>query len=78
MRTEQEIRDRIRELERDPRHAYPPANVAVNAPIALEQISIRSQIAILRWVLENPNTWEKLPEPFTITDISPEWSRSQI
>lgn len=78
MRTEQEIRDRIRELERDPRHTTPPANVAVNAPLALEQISIQAQITILRWVLENPSNWEKLPKPFTITDISPEWSRSQL
>jgi hypothetical protein len=78
MRTEQEIRDRIRELERDPRHTTPPANVMVNAPLALEQISIRAQISILRWVFENPRNGEKLPEPFTITDISPEWSRSQL
>jgi len=69
MRTEQEIRDRINELQRD------LANITVIKSGLFDSVRIRelrAQIEILNWVLESPDMMEKIPEPFTITDIAPE------
>ncbi|MBN1360952.1 MAG: hypothetical protein JW993_10185 [Sedimentisphaerales bacterium] len=52
MKSEQEIRARLREYEKDPRHSYPPAKVHINAPLALMQVGIDASIAALKWVLE--------------------------
>jgi len=79
MRTEQEIRNQIDELRRDPRLTYPSANAAVNAPLALEQCSIRAQIAILQWALESPDQWtNNIAEPVTIMSGSSGWLENRF
>ena len=51
MKTEEEIRKKIKEIESDERYSYPTANVAVNAPLALIQLQMESEVRILKWVL---------------------------
>jgi len=51
MKTEEEIKAKIAELEADERHNYPPANVNVNAPLALIQVDIDGKLSALKWVL---------------------------
>jgi hypothetical protein len=53
MRLEKEIREKIMELESDERHHYPPAQVMINAPLALIQVEIDAKISALKWTLKN-------------------------
>ncbi len=52
MKTEQEIKTRIGELKADDRLKQPLATVDINAPLALIQLGIESNIAALNWVLK--------------------------
>ena len=51
MRTEEQIRARIKELEADERHSYKPASVFSNAPLAIIQTSIKSELNGLYFAL---------------------------
>lgn len=52
MKTKDQIREKIKELESDERLSYPVATVVENAPLALIQLSLETQIDMLKWVLE--------------------------
>lgn len=52
MKTKDQIREKIKELESDERLSYPVATVVENAPLALIQLSLETQIGMLKWVLE--------------------------
>lgn len=41
----------IAEVENDERYHYPPADVWINAPLALEQVALKTKIATLKKVL---------------------------
>lgn len=51
MKTQEEIRRRLIGVEADARLHYPPANVEVNAPLALIQVGLAAESNALRWVL---------------------------
>ena len=51
VRTEAEIRARIADISSDERMSYKPANVFVNAPLALIQVEGESVRSALEWVL---------------------------
>lgn len=46
-----QIEQRIAEIRSDERFSYPPASVQVNAPLALIQVSMKSEVAGLLWAL---------------------------
>jgi hypothetical protein len=48
------ILDRLITLERDERLQYAPARVDVNAPLALIQVALETEVNALRWVLGMP------------------------
>lgn len=52
MKTEKQIRARIKEIESDSRYQAPTATVQVNAPLALIQLGFETEVAVLKWVLE--------------------------
>lgn len=52
MRTIKEIKDKINNLQNDDRILQPLANIQINAPLALIQLSIECKIAALEWVIE--------------------------
>lgn len=52
MKNEIEILKKLKEIKDDERLSYPSANVEINAPLALIQISLEGQISILKWVLD--------------------------
>ena len=47
-----EIRAEIARIESDERYSYPPAQVQINAPLALIQVNMKSRVWALRWVLD--------------------------
>ena len=53
MTTEQTIRDRIKETEKDYNHvlSIPPASIAINAPRALMQLEATTILRELYWCL---------------------------
>ena len=51
MKTEAEIWKRIAEIRSDERMSYKPANVQVNAPLALIQVEGAAVVSALEWVL---------------------------
>jgi len=51
MKTEQQIRSRLAEIEADERLHYPPATTDVNAPLALVQVELETGVQLLHWVL---------------------------
>lgn len=51
MKTEKEIRRRIAQINADDRYHYPPADVMINAPLALIQVDLKSEICALAWIL---------------------------
>ena len=53
MRTEKEIRKQIKSLEADDRYRDEPAQVQVNAPLALIQVEMQAKIDALKWVLDS-------------------------
>ncbi len=52
MKTEAEIRRAIKEIQKDARLKGPPTTVDVNAPLALIQVDLETQIKTLKWVLD--------------------------
>ncbi len=52
MKTTEEIKERIKDIEDDDRMGYPPASVQINAPLALIQCSLGSIRDVLNWVLD--------------------------
>jgi len=52
MKSLKEVKSKAEELLADERLHYPPANVFVNAPLALIQVELTAKINILNWVLE--------------------------
>jgi len=53
MKTKQQIEGEIAIIEADERYNYPPANIQINAPLALIQTVMESRVQALKWVLEN-------------------------
>jgi len=51
MKTEQEIKDRISEIKKDDRLTYPTATVFGNAPLALVQITLTTELHTLERVI---------------------------
>lgn len=58
MRTEAEIRAKIKEVVEDERFHYKTATVVENAPLALIQLGMETRVQWLAWVLG-----EKPPQP---------------
>lgn len=52
MKTADEIQKKLREVCSDERLSYEPANVFVNAPLALIQTSLETERRVLQWVLD--------------------------
>jgi len=52
VKDERQIRDRIAAIEADERMSYKPANVMVNAPLALIQVEGKAVSQALLWVLD--------------------------
>ena len=52
MKTSDEIRARLAETQAQPQLKYKPATVQINAPLALIQMGLESEIRILKWVLD--------------------------
>jgi hypothetical protein len=52
VKTEEQIKERIKEVDADERLHYPSASVFVNAPLALIQIELAIRLQTLKWVLE--------------------------
>ena len=55
MKTAEQINKRIAEIETDDRYQSGlkhPANIQINAPLALIQLSFESEIKALKWVLK--------------------------
>lgn len=46
----EEVKKRISEIETDDRYKAEPANVNINAPLALIQMAMKGQIFVLKWV----------------------------
>lgn len=57
MKTEEEIRARLAEIEADERLQRPPAKVDINAPLALVQVGLEEASNTLRWVLGLPHCY---------------------
>jgi hypothetical protein len=53
MKTEKEIREKIKKIETDYEHvlSIAPASIEINAPRALMQISAKSELNALYWTL---------------------------
>ena len=51
MRTKEEIKERLETIEADERLSYPPAQIQINAPLALIQLSLETQRDVLKWIL---------------------------
>ncbi len=64
MKTPQEVLNELRSVCSDERLSYKPANVFVNAPLALVQTELESRRRTLQWVLDISN---KIPNPETIS-----------
>ena len=62
MKTKAEIEKRIAELKADERLGYPPANVFVNAPLALIQVALKNELMALSWVLKESEEEKEIKE----------------
>ena len=62
MKTKAEIEKRIAELKADERLDYPPANVLVNAPLALIQVALKNELMALSWVLKESEEEKEIKE----------------
>ncbi len=51
MKTEKEIKAELKKLEADERLSYKTATIVENAPLALIQLEMETNIAALKWVL---------------------------
>ncbi len=57
MRSEKEIKAKIAEIEADERYQSGlknPANIEINAPLALIQLTMETKHDVLKWVLTDP------------------------
>ena len=55
MKSEKQIKKRIREIEDDDRYQSGlenPATIDINAPLALIQLSFETEIKVLKWILK--------------------------
>ena len=52
MKTKKEITDKIKELKANNKLKQPTATIAINAPLALCQLELESEIKALEWVLK--------------------------
>ena len=52
MKSEKEIKAKLKEVEADEALHRPPANVFVNAPLALFQMELETRQRLLKWVLD--------------------------
>lgn len=51
MRSEKEIKEMLEKLQKDEKLSYPTANVFENAPLAMIQLTLKTQIGLLKWIL---------------------------
>lgn len=54
MRTEKEVKYRIKEIMKDSRYPHRLKDIAtieINAPLALEQLAMQCKVSALKWVL---------------------------
>jgi hypothetical protein len=56
MRTEEEIKEKIQRILSDERLSYPTAVVFSNAPLALIQHAMVTELHTLQWVIGEPLT----------------------
>jgi hypothetical protein len=62
-RSAEDIHALIDVIESDERYRYPPADVVINAPLALIQVLMKAQVNALKWVLGGPHELQhKLPK----------------
>jgi hypothetical protein len=56
MRTQEEVQARIEDMVINNKHllARPPADIAVNAFVALEQCRLRGELTQLYWIIGQP------------------------
>jgi hypothetical protein len=52
MKTEQELRAKLKEVESDARLGYTPATIVENAPLALIQLELETKRDLLKWILK--------------------------
>lgn len=62
MKSESELLQELAKLRTDERVSYPTANVVINAPLALVQITLETRIHALEWVLGLPRSVFPLPK----------------
>ena len=61
--SEKDLRRRLAKLEEDERLVlYSAAHVQINAPLALEQVALKTEANTLRWVLGLPRVAYPLKE----------------
>ena len=58
MKTEDEIRAKLKDIATDDRYTAPHASMAINAPLAMMQLSLISAAEAIAWVLG-----EEAPKP---------------
>ena len=58
MKTENQIREFLNKTMEDERLSYPTAEIDVNAPLALIQLTLETTCAVLKWVLDEKSTKE--------------------
>jgi hypothetical protein len=52
MKTKEEIEEKLNEVLADDRLKMKPAEIAINAPLALIQLTLEVESDILKWVLD--------------------------
>lgn len=52
--TDEQIRERLREIDADERYHYEPAAYQINGPLALVQVCMKAEARALAWVLGVP------------------------
>ena len=53
MKTEDEIRKQLAEIESDERLHYPPATINENVVLAFIQTELETEVKVLKWVLND-------------------------
>ena len=54
MKTQQELEEKLAEIESDTRLGYSLATIRENSPLALIQLDLKSKAGMLRWALGLP------------------------
>ena len=62
MKSEEQILNKLAELKSDSRLTQPSASIQINAPLALIQLELESNIGALEWVLDLPRSTFPLPK----------------